>query len=271
MRCRYLDKRVEIQHRKGGRPAPSEHTKNFAELESSSEMAEAESWSASSTSVPTSVFRAVEGSRRGAVDSRQRPAFIATWAIPASPTSSPFTSPRVPPDSADCGLDLRDSLHFTTRCQRSDVTFGTLLGAGQHGRAYGGEYRGQHVALKVRRARKTEFTATVPEDGVYFDDDEAAAAERMLVVEAEILSRIPKHPHIVGFVGIVLDDNPGGPILILQLASRHSVADVFVGAQRARHSWVSFSAVVRLRLAPSYLSPVFLSLVACRLKSCASA
>lgn len=187
-----------------------------------------------------------EGSSRGTVDPHHRPAVFASWAIPASPTRSSFTSPRVlPGSSVDFRLDLRegcvgDSLLGTIRLhRRPEVTFGKILGAGQHGRVFSGEYRSQRVALKVRRARKTEFTAAVPEDGVYLDDDEATAAERMLVTEAEVLSRIPKHPHIVGFVGLVADDDPGGPILIMELTSRHSAVDVFVGAERARHSWVS--------------------------------
>ena len=137
---------------------------------------------------------------------------------------------------------------FTIRCHRSNVTFGKLLGAGQHGRVSFGEYRGQHVALKMRRARKTEFSVTAPEDGIYLDDDEATSAEGMIITEAEILSQIPEHPHIVGFVGIVVDDDPGGPILIVEATSRHSAADVFVGAERARHSWVSLGSLVALLL-----------------------
>ena len=129
---------------------------------------------------------------------------------------------------------------------RRDVRFEDYLGAGQHCRVFRGEHRGQSVALKVRRTRQTEFTTSAPEDGRYLDDDEAMAVERMLIAEAEILSQIPKHPHIVGFGGLVADDNPVGPILILELASPQSAAYVFVGSERALHSWVSLGSLVAL-------------------------
>ena len=129
------------------------------------------------------------------------------------------------------------------RPSRQEVNFGKLLVAGQHSRVFIGEYRGESVALKVRQARKTEVAASAPEDGRYLDDGEAMAIERMLISEAEIRSHLPKHPHVVGFIGIVADDDPGGPILVLDLASRHSAAELFAGKveERAQHSWVRTS------------------------------
>ena len=125
---------------------------------------------------------------------------------------------------------------------RRDVRFHDLLGSGYHSRVYRGEYCGRIVALKVRRARRTEFTTCAPDDpdGRYLDDDEAMAVERMLIAEAEILSRLPKNPHVVGLVGIIADDDPGGPILVLDLASRYSAAELFAGdvRERAKKSWV---------------------------------
>ena len=131
----------------------------------------------------------------------------------------------------------------SVRLERKDAHFGKYLGAGQHCRVFRGEYHDQSIALKVRHTRQTEFTASSHNDGnasKCLDDEQAMAVERQLIAEAKILSRLPKHPHIVGYIGIIADDDPGGPVLVLEHVSRHSAAELFTAdvRRRAQHSWV---------------------------------
>lgn len=121
---------------------------------------------------------------------------------------------------------------------RDAVSFRSFVAAGSHSRVYLGMFEGRDVAVKTTLALTSEITLDSLKEGRALDETEYKAAVEALIAEAVLLSQLPRHPHIVEYVGTVIDDR--GVMLVMGFVSKVTAADLFVGnaKERAKKSWV---------------------------------
>lgn len=107
---------------------------------------------------------------------------------------------------------------------RFELKIGQEIGAGEHGKVFSGTYRGIIVAIKCALSDETT--------------SRHESAEKALAHEAEVLTSLPRHPHIVSCLGTVSDDE--GVAVVFEHVSKTTAAALFStrANERAKHTMV---------------------------------